>query len=57
MDTIMELLQRKTNRQFAITIKHTPQTAKKQANIDLIELTGQSANGSATGPQDIFIEH
>ena len=30
---------------------------KRQTNIDFIELTGQNINGSATGPQDIFIEH
>ena len=30
---------------------------KRQTNIDFIELTGQNINGSARGPQDIFIEH
>ena len=30
---------------------------KGQANLQSIELTGQNAKGSATGPQDIFIEH
>ena len=30
---------------------------RRQTNIDSIELTGQIINGSATGPQDIFIEH
>ena len=30
---------------------------KRQTNIEFIELTGQNANGSATGPQHIFIEH
>ena len=30
---------------------------KRQTHIDFIELTGQNINGSATGPQDIFIEH
>ena len=30
---------------------------KRQTKIDFVELTGQHINGSATGPQDIFIEH
>ena len=30
---------------------------KRQTNIDFVELTGQNINGSAIGPQDIFIEH
>ena len=30
---------------------------KRLTKIDFIELTGQNINGSATGPQDIFIEH
>ena len=30
---------------------------KRQTEIDFVELTGQNINGSATGPQDIFIEH
>ena len=30
---------------------------KRQTNIDFVELTGHNTNGSATGPQDIFIEH
>ena len=30
---------------------------KRQTQIDFVELTGQNVNGSATGPQDIFIEH
>ena len=30
---------------------------KRQTKIDFVELTGQNVNGSATGPQDIFIEH
>ena len=30
---------------------------KRQTNIDFVELKGQNTNGSATGPQDIFIEH
>ena len=30
---------------------------KRQTNVDFVELTGQNINGSATGPQDIFIEH
>ena len=30
---------------------------KRQTQIDFVELTGQNTNGSATGPQDIFIEH
>ena len=30
---------------------------KRQTKIDFVELTGQNINGSATGPQDIFIEH
>ena len=29
---------------------------KRQTNVDFVELTGQNINGSATGPQDIFIE-
>ena len=29
---------------------------KRQTKIDFVELTGQNINGSATGPQDIFIE-
>ena len=29
---------------------------KRQTQIDFVELTGQSINGSATGPQDIFKE-
>ena len=31
--------------------------SKRQTKIDFVELTGQNINGSATGPQDIFIEH
>ena len=38
-----------------LNIHHKRQ--KRQTNIELIELTGEKANGSATGPQDIFIEH
>ena len=30
---------------------------RRQTQIDFVELTGQNINGSATGPQDIFIEH
>ena len=30
---------------------------KRPTQIDFVELTGQNINGSATGPQDIFIEH
>ena len=30
---------------------------KRQTKIDYVELTGQNINGSATGAQDIFIEH
>ena len=30
---------------------------KRQTKVDFVELTGQNTNGSATGPQDIFIEH
>ena len=30
---------------------------KRQTKIDFVELKGQNINGSATGPQDIFIEH
>ena len=30
---------------------------KRQTKEDYIELTGQNINGSAIGPQDIFIEH
>ena len=30
---------------------------KRQTQIDFVELTGQNINGSATGPQDILIEH
>ena len=30
---------------------------KRHTKEDYIELTGQNINGSATGPQDIFIEH
>ena len=30
---------------------------KRQTQIDFVALTGQNINGSATGPQDIFIEH
>ena len=30
---------------------------KQQTKIDFIELPGQNINGSATGPQDVFIEH
>ena len=30
---------------------------KRQTKIDFVELTEQNINGSATGPQDIFIEH
>ena len=30
---------------------------KRQTKTDFVELTGQNTNGSATGPQDIFIEH
>ena len=30
---------------------------KRQTQIDFVELTGQNNNGSATGPQDILIEH
>ena len=34
-----------------------PTRKRRQTNLELIELTSQNANGSATGPQDIFIEH
>ena len=30
---------------------------KRQTKVDFVELPGQKINGSATGPQDIFIEH
>ena len=30
---------------------------KRQTKIDFVELKGQDINSSATGPQDIFIEH
>ena len=30
---------------------------KRQTQIDIVELKGQNINGSAPGPQDIFIEH
>ena len=30
---------------------------KRQTQIDFVELTGQNINGSATGPQDIFIKN
>ena len=30
---------------------------KRQTQIDFVELKGQNINGSAAGPQDIFIEH
>ena len=30
---------------------------KRQTKVDFVEQTGQNINGSATGPQDIFIEH
>ena len=30
---------------------------KRQTKIDFVELKGQNIIGSATGPQDIFIEH
>ena len=30
---------------------------RRQTKKDFVELTGQNINGSATGPQDIFIEH
>ena len=30
---------------------------KRQTKVDYVVLTGQNINGSATGPQDIFIEH
>ena len=30
---------------------------KRQTQINFVEITGQNINGSATGPQDIFIEH
>ena len=30
---------------------------KRQTKVDFVELTGQNINGSATGPQDIFMEH
>ena len=30
---------------------------KRQTKVDFVELTGQNIKGSATGPQDIFIEH
>ena len=30
---------------------------KRQTKRDFVELKGQNINGSATGPQDIFIEH
>ena len=32
-------------------------TTTTNKNIELIELTSQNANGSVTGPQDIFMEH
>ena len=63
MDTKLELLQRTTNRylawifgileKFGMNIKRQ----KRQTKKDFVELTGQNVNGSATGPQDIFIEH
>ena len=30
---------------------------KRQTKVDFVELPGQNLNGSATRPQDIFIEH
>ena len=30
---------------------------KRQTKIDFVELTGQNINGSATGPENFFIEH
>ena len=30
---------------------------KRQTQVDFVELIGQNINGSATGPQDKFIEH
>ena len=44
-DSIMEKLQLTNKRQ------------KRQTKEDYVELTGQNINGSAIGPQDIFIEH
>ena len=59
----MELLQRTINRfgtrvcllleKFGTNNKRE----KRQTKIGFVELTGQNINGSATGPQDIFIEH
>ena len=44
-DSIMEKFQLNNKRQ------------KRQTKEDYVELTGQNINGSAIGPQDIFIEH
>ena len=44
-DSILEKFQLNNNRQ------------KRQTKEDYVELTGQNINGSAIGPQDIFIEH
>ena len=30
---------------------------KRQTKVDFVELTGQNIDNSATGPQNIFIEH
>ena len=44
-DSILEKIQLNNKRQ------------KRQTKEDYVELTGQNINGSAIGPQDIFIEH
>ena len=44
-DSILEKFQLNNKRQ------------KRQTKEDYVELTGQNINGSAIGPQDIFIEH
>ena len=36
---------------------HEQKRLKRQTKIDFVELAVQNINGSATGPQDIFIEH
>ena len=44
-DSILEKIQLNNKRQ------------KRQTKEDYVELTGQNINGSAIGPQDIFVEH
>ena len=57
MDTKLEFLQRTINRQYFGKFQLSNKRNKRQTKEDYVELKGQNINGSAVGPQDIFIEH